>query len=1357
MLQLSDSSSEEGRAALRVRVVRMWAVLSLAGLVVCGLITQWYASVNDRRIEQHFAVEAQRVVDQIAAQMRSYEKGIRGTRGALLVGGQEHISAENYRIYAQSRDIAAEFPGARGFGYIRRVPADGVKAYAAEVRREGNSSFDIRQLAPHDGEVDVIHRIGPLEPNRNLIGLDIASDSNLSTAAQEALVHDSATMTGLIAPDRTLDAGLHSFMIMLPVYRPDMPHQTPEQRQAATFGWAFALLDAKEALRAVRIADDMQLSIRDSAAGPFLSLGILASPGKTVLQHNQVVDLYGRQWAFTAVAGARYVEILGFTPPWKIFVTGAFIVLLLSALRASRWAASLRRRELHAQHDLLVSLVSNSTDAIVGESLDGKVVSWNAEAATKFGYTAEEAIGKPVVGLILPRERAAEDADLLARSAEGRRIPPFDTTRLSKDGTLIHVSVTAIPVTGRDGRISVIVKTIRDISERKAAENALKAANVYLERQVDSRGEQLNSVRRDLQTILDAMPSMIGYWDKNLINRFANHAYAALSNGGSGSIAGMHMRDVLGEALFETNRAQRAAVLRGESPTFDLVIPDPHSGKPRHSLAHYIPDLVGGEVQGFYVMVHDITEVTESKQRLIELMRENEALLSTLQTYALVSIADRRGKITYVNDAFCALSGYSREELLGQDHRVVNSGTHSPEFWQDMWRTVMGGETWCKEVCNRAKDGSVYWVKNVIAPFVAEHGRVERFISIRTDITAIKDAQRRLADSEAFLERAGFVSGVGGFKMDLMTGEQTWTRQTYRIHEVDESEAPTLELVDSMVSTEVREILHKTSLAALERGEGYDIELPLVTPRGRSIWIRTVGAVEFEDGKPARIVGAIQDITERKRDQEELRQTSERFRMAADGAGIGVWEWDLLADRIFWDERMYRLFGADRDQIDDLYAYWSSRLHPGDREKTIAELNASLSGGGIFDAEFRIVQPNGDVRYIKASASVQRDASGKPLRMAGTNFDVTERRRLEESIKASEETFRQAMEHAAIGMALVMPDGRFLKVNAALCEILGYSKEELLATDVQSLTHPDDSVVSMEYVRQTLEGATPTYQLEKRYVHKDGRIVWVWLSVSLVRDADGAPKYFVAQIQDITARKQVDRMKSEFIAAVSHELRTPLTSIRGSLGLISGGATGPISDKVARLVDVAYQNAGRLTLIINDILDAEKIESGKLSLDLATQALAPLLEQSVEQNRGYGLAHNVRFELRRPVPEVSVNVDASRVLQVLANFLSNAAKFSPPESAVDVYATLQNGTVRVAVTDRGPGIPKEFQPRMFQKFSQADGSDSRVRGGTGLGLAIAKSLVEQMGGQIGYVTEIGNGTTLYFDLSVVEELRAAAN
>jgi PAS domain S-box-containing protein len=1356
MLQLTSPTPGEGRA-VPVRVLRLGALLWLVGLVLCGLITQWYASVNDRRINRQFDVELQRLVDLIDVQLRSYEKGIRGTRGALLVGGQEHISAENYRIYAQSRDLAVEFPGARGFGYIRRVPADGIKAYIAEVRGEGDRRFDIRQLAPHDGEVDVIHRIGPLQPNRDLVGLDIASDPNRHMAAREAMDNGTATMTGLIAPDRTLDAGMHSFMILLPVYRPDMATQTVQQRHAATFGWAFVLLDAEEALRAITLADDMQVSIRDSAAGPFLTLGHLASPASVVLRRTQAVDLYGRHWSFTAVAGARYVEGLGFTAPWKIFATGALITLLLSALRAGQWAAGLRRHELQAQHALLVSLVANSTDAIVGESLDGKVVSWNAEAAAKFGYTAEEAIGQPVVGLILPRERAAEDAELLALSGEGQRVPPFDTTRSSKDGTLIHVSVTAIPVTGRDGRISVIVKTIRDISERKAAENALKAANIDLERQVDSRGAQLNSVRRDLQTLLDAMPSLIGYWDKNLINRFANRAYLSFADVGLSSIAGLPMREVLGEALFDDTRAHRDAVFRGESPTFDVVIPDRASGKNRHWLAHYIPDLVDGGVQGFYVMVHDITEVTESKQRLLELMRENDALLSTLQTYALVSIADRRGKITYVNDAFCVLSGYSREELLGQDHRLVNSGTHSPEFWQDMWRTIMGGETWCREVCNRAKDGSLYWVKNVIAPFVAEKGRVERFISIRTDITAIKDAQRRLAENEAFLERAGSVSGVGGFKMDLVTGEQTWTRQTYRIHEVEESQAPTLELVDSMVSAEVREKLHATSLAALERGEGYDIELPLTTPRGRSIWIRAVGAVEFEGGKPVRIVGAIQDITERKRAQEELRQTSERFRMAAEGAGIGVWEWDLVANRVFWDERMYRLFGADRSRVDDLYAYWSSCLHPDDRERTIAELNASLNGGGTFDAEFRIVKPNGDVRYLQASASVQHDSSGKPLRIAGTNFDITERRRLEESIKASEETFRQAMEHAAIGMALVTPNGRFLKVNAALCELLGYTREKLIETEFQSLTHPDDLALNMEYIKQTLDGVTQTYQLEKRYVHRDGHIVWAWLSVSLVRDADGAPKYFVSQIQDITARKQVDRMKSEFIAAVSHELRTPLTSIRGSLGLISGGATGPISDQVARLVNVAYQNAGRLTLIINDILDAEKIESGKLSLESAAHALAPLLEQSVEQNRGYGLTHKVRFELRRPLPTVSVNVDAGRLLQVLANFLSNAAKFSPPESAVEVSATLQGGTVRVAVTDRGPGIPKEFQPRMFQKFSQADGSDSRARGGTGLGLAIAKSLVEQMGGHIGYRTESGAGTTVFFDLPVVEAMRAAAN
>lgn len=232
--------------------------------------------------------------------------------------------------------------------------------------------------------------------------------------------------------------------------------------------------------------------------------------------------------------------------------------------------------------------------------------------------------------------------------------------------------------------------------------------------------------------------------------------------------------------------------------------------------------------------------------------------------------------------------------------------------------------------------------------------------------------------------------------------------------------------------------------------------------------------------------------------------------------------------------------------------------------------------------------------------------------------------------------------------------------------------------------------------------------------------------------------------------EQANRVKSEFISTVSHELRTPLTSIRGSLGLINGGAAGVLPDKAQYLLQIAYRNTDRLILLINDILDVERIDSDRLSLDLSTHLLSPLIDQAVESNRGYAQNCNVRFVLHMPLTSVTVKVDANRLLQVMANFLSNAAKFSPPHSVVEIIVSSDERRCRVAVKDRGPGIPQDFQPRIFQRFSQADSSDSRTKGGTGLGLAISKALIEQMGGVIGYDTVPGGGTTFYFELPVYE-------
>jgi signal transduction histidine kinase len=252
--------------------------------------------------------------------------------------------------------------------------------------------------------------------------------------------------------------------------------------------------------------------------------------------------------------------------------------------------------------------------------------------------------------------------------------------------------------------------------------------------------------------------------------------------------------------------------------------------------------------------------------------------------------------------------------------------------------------------------------------------------------------------------------------------------------------------------------------------------------------------------------------------------------------------------------------------------------------------------------------------------------------------------------------------------------------------------------------------------------------------------------LTIARVAGEGPPRFTAFVRDITERKEVERMKNEFISTVSHELRTPLTSIRGALGLLEGGVAGPLPPSVAEMVGIAHKNSERLIRLVNDILDLEKMDAGRLELHLKPTELAPLLFQAAQAHQGYADAYGVRVEAVLDAPGAWARVDADRLAQVLANLLSNAIKFSPRGERVTLRLVRHSGALRIAVEDRGPGVPDAFRARMFQKFAQADGSDTRGRGGTGLGLSIARALVERLGGTLDYVTARDAGTTFWFDL-----------
>lgn len=247
-------------------------------------------------------------------------------------------------------------------------------------------------------------------------------------------------------------------------------------------------------------------------------------------------------------------------------------------------------------------------------------------------------------------------------------------------------------------------------------------------------------------------------------------------------------------------------------------------------------------------------------------------------------------------------------------------------------------------------------------------------------------------------------------------------------------------------------------------------------------------------------------------------------------------------------------------------------------------------------------------------------------------------------------------------------------------------------------------------------------------------------------DKNGQVIGFYALSSDITELKRIDRMKNEFVSTVSHELRTPLTSIRGSLGLISGGVAGELPKAIKSLVEIAKNNCERLIRLINDILDIEKIEAGKIKLNLQIVELKPLMVQTLAVNEGFGVARNVSLHLHFPDDSLKIHADSDRLTQVITNLLSNAMKFSPADGVVEVHVSRAGLGVRVEVRDQGPGIPHEFHSRIFQKFSQADSSDARQKGGTGLGLSISRAIVELLGGRIGFDSQTDVGTTFFFEL-----------
>jgi len=413
--------------------------------------------------------------------------------------------------------------------------------------------------------------------------------------------------------------------------------------------------------------------------------------------------------------------------------------------------------------------------------------------------------------------------------------------------------------------------------------------------------------------------------------------------------------------------------------------------------------------------------------------------------------------------------------------------------------------------------------------------------------------------------------------------------------------------------------------------------------------------------------------------------------------------------------------------------------------RLLATIMAATEQHRSFDATIRTER--GDIP-IACSATWLRDEADKIIGSLCMIRDVSNRKKAEEKILQ----FKRSLDQTADEVYMFWPGSyRLFYLNKTACNLTGWSIKGLGNKTVMDFNPSFDCAAFEEMVTPLVAGEVNQVIYERKE-YRTGRDVEV--TIEHVTPETGTPPYFVSFVRDITERKVADTAKREFISTVSHELRTPLTSIKGSLGIIQAGAVGDLNDKAAQLVSVALKNTNRLVKLINDILDIEKIAAGKMEFHLETVDLSRLMGEAISANTGYVQALGVKLRGEGLEQSVKVKGDADRLMQVMANLISNAAKFSNRGASVVVSLALKGHRVRVSVRDTGAGIPKEAQAKLFDKFTQVDSSDRRAKGGTGLGLNLVKAMVKAHGGAIALDSEVGKGTTFYFELALVTDEEA---